>query len=124
MRYRIYENEEKDCAKDIQALAGKLEASKLVKKHLLDEQSETEKRLKALQAELELIQDQLAHQTEKQVALEDDIAEKHRRLDMVSATKNSLKDDRSKIILVVSHMLHGESQAEAFLEGQGNSTES
>ena len=123
MRYRIYENEEKDCAKDIQALAGKLEASKLVKKHLLDEQSETEKRLKALQAELELIQDQLAHQTEKQAALEDDIAEKHRRLDMVSATKNSLKDDRSKIILVVSHMLHGESQAEAFLEGQDNSTE-
>merc|ERR1712167_85797 len=113
--------EEKDCAKDIQALAGKLEALKLVKKHLLDEQSETEKRLIALQAELELIQDQLAHQTEKQAALEDDIAEKHRRLDMVSATKNSLKDDRSKIILVVSHMLHGESQAEAFLEGQDNS---
>ncbi len=36
---------------------------------------------------------------------------------MVTATKSTLEDDRSKIRLLVGHLLKDQTQAEKFLEG-------
>jgi len=116
MRWRIYENEERDCAKDLEEKMSKLSATRMVKKHLHQEKTDVQVRLKDLQDELDLILDQLSQQASKETQMEEDVVEKRRQFEMVAATKGTLEDERSKIRLLVSHYIKNDREAELFLE--------
>lgn len=60
MRWKIYENEARDCEKEISQLGSKKASSKLVRKHLSAEMADARHRLLLVQQEIELIEQQVS----------------------------------------------------------------
>lgn len=105
MRWKIYENEATDCEKELAQLGAKKESAKLVRKHLGSELAEAKERLAQAQQEIELIEQQLEQQRARDERHEAEVAEKKKRLQLISSTKDMLSTERQKIRLMVQHYL-------------------
>jgi len=114
MRYRIYTNEAKDCDAEIKEMESKLEATRIVRKHLHGELEDAFKRMQKLQEEIDFIESQLHQQKEKEKDLDADIMAKRKRMNLVNTTKDSLEMERAKIRLLVEHSIPDD--VDVFLE--------